>query len=112
MQLANMLKEEEIRNLVDKIVNRIQPDKVIVFGSYAKGNATSRSDLDLFVIKNTYLPMSLRDHEIRPILSNLLIGVDVHVYTPEEMEVYGAEEYSFAHTVLQTGKIWYERGLA
>ncbi len=104
-----MLKEEEIKNLVDKIVNRIEPDKVIVFGSYAKGKATSRSDLDLFVIKNTSLPMSQRDQEIRPFLSNLLIGVDIHVYTPEEVEEYGSEEYSFIHSVMKTGRIVYDK---
>ena len=107
-----MLKEEEIKKLVDKIVNRIRPDKVIVFGSYAKGIATNRSDLDLFIIKDTHLPMSKRNEDIRPLLSNLLIGVDVHVYTPEEVEEYGSEEYSFVHSVLKTGKVVYEQKFA
>ena len=104
-----MLTEEEIKKLVEKIVSRIRPDKVIVFGSYTKGSATNRSDLDLFIIKDTHLPMSHRDEEIRPFLSNLLIGVDVHVYTPEEVEEYGSEEYSFVHSVLKTGKVVYEK---
>lgn len=67
----------------------------------------AKSDLDLFVIKDTHLPMSQRDLEIRPFLSNLLIGVDVHVYTPEEVEEYGAEEYSFVHSVMKTGRVIY-----
>jgi len=104
-----MLKEEEIQKLVDKIVNRIQPEKVIVFGSYAKGKATNKSDLDLFVIKDTQLPSSERDQEIRPFLSNLIINVDVHVYTSEEVEEYGTEEYSFVHSVMKTGKVMYEK---
>ena len=106
-----MLKEEEIKKMVDRIVSRIQPEKVIVFGSYAKGKATNRSDLDLFIIKDTHLPMSQRDQEIRPFLSNLLIGVDIHVYTPEEVEEYGAEEYSFVHSVMKTGRVVYEQNL-
>ncbi|MDZ4795828.1 MAG: nucleotidyltransferase domain-containing protein [Bacteroidota bacterium] len=104
-----MLTKEEINKLVEKIVSRIRPDKVIVFGSYAKGLATYKSDLDLFIIKDTHLPMSHRDEEIRPFLSNLITGVDVHVYTPEEVEEYGSEEYSFVHSVLKTGKIIYEQ---
>lgn len=107
-----MLKEEEIKKLVDKIVNRIRPDKVIIFGSYAKGLATYKSDLDLFIIKDTHLPMSKRNEDIRHLLSNLIIGVDVHVYTPEEVEEYGSEEYSFVNSVLKTGKVVYEREFA
>lgn len=104
-----MLSEEDVNKLVEKIVSRIRPDKVIVFGSYAKGCATNRSDLDLFIIIDTLLPMSLRDKELTPFLSNLLIGVDVHVYTPAEVEEYGSQEYSFVHSVLKTGKVVYEK---
>ena len=46
-----MLTPNEIDNLVQRIVGRIQPQKVMIFGSYAKGTATIKSDLDLLVIK-------------------------------------------------------------
>ncbi len=103
-----MLTEDEINKLVEKIVQRIRPEKVIVFGSYAKGTATYKSDLDLFVIKDTPLPMRNRGEEIRPIVSKLLVSVDVHVYTPEEVEEYGNEAFSFVHSVLKTGKVLYD----
>ena len=103
-----MLKEGEINKLVEKIVSRMQPAKVIIFGSYAKESATFKSDLDLFIIKDTHLPMSQRDEEIRPVLSNLLISVDVHVYTQEEVDEFGSEEYSFVHSVLKTGRVVYD----
>jgi predicted nucleotidyltransferase len=99
-----MLKPNEIDNLVRRIVERIQPRQVIIFGSYAKGTATIRSDLDLFVIKETHLPMSHRADDLLPILSSVLIPVDVHVYTPEEVEEYGKEPFSFVNRVLTTGK--------
>lgn len=104
-----MISEEEIIKLVDKIASRILPNKIMLFGSYAKGSATNKSDLDLFIIKDTHLPMSQRNEEVRSFLTNLLIGVDVHIYTPEEVEEYGAEEYSFVHSVLKTGKVVYEK---
>lgn len=103
-----MLSEEEVQSLVDKIVKHIEPEKVIVFGSYAKGTATAKSDLDFFVIKETHLPMGERDKDIRFVLTELLVSIDVHVYTPEEVDEFGQEEYSFVHSVIKTGKVLYE----
>ncbi|BCT69558.1 nucleotidyltransferase domain-containing protein [Nitrosospira sp. NRS527] len=103
-----MLTDDEIARLVERIVARVQPEKVIVFGSYAKGTATIMSDLDVLVIKDTHLPMQLRKDALVPILSNVLIRVDLHLYTPEEVEEYGREQFSFLNSVLTSGKVLYE----
>lgn len=105
-----MLTEKEIALIVEKIVGRTQPNKVIVFGSYAKGQATQKSDLDLLIIKETHLPMKQRNIELKSIVSNLVVNVDLHVYTPEEVVEYGAERYSFVDSILRTGKLVYEKG--
>ena len=102
-----MLTDDEIAKLVERIVARVQPEKVIVFGSYAKGTATILSDLDILVVKDTHLPMHLRKDALLPILSNFLIRVDLHVYTPEEVEEYGREQFSFLNSVLTSGKVLY-----
>jgi uncharacterized protein len=104
-----MLTRAEIDKLVERIVERAEPERVIVFGSYAKGRATARSDLDLCVVKETHLPMELRATDLLPLLAHSLVHVDVHVYTPEEMEAYGREEYSFVHTILRSGITVYQR---
>jgi uncharacterized protein len=104
-----MLNEADIKKLVERIVKCVEPDKVIMFGSYAKGIATNKSDLDLFIIKDTPLPMKQRNEELLPIVNKLLIEVDVHVYTPEEVQEYGSEKYSFVHSVLKTGKVIYRK---
>jgi uncharacterized protein len=99
-----MLTPTEIDALVRRIAERIQPQKVILFGSYAKGTATVHSDLDLLVIKETELPMALRAEDLKPMLAASLIPVDVHVYTPEEVEEFGKEPFSFVQSVLKSGK--------
>jgi predicted nucleotidyltransferase len=104
-----MLTSNEIDTLVRQIVECVQPQKVIVFGSYAKGRATIKSDLDLLVIKETELPMVKRAQNLMPMLSRSLIRVDVHVYTPEEVEEYSQEPLSFVNTILKTGKIVFEK---
>jgi len=85
-----MFTEDEISRLVQEIVARIDPREVIVFGSYAKGTVTSKSDLDLFVIKETDVPMVNRAAALSSILNYQLVTIDVHVYTPEEVAEYSA----------------------
>jgi len=104
-----MLTPNEIDNLVRRIAARIQPQKVIIFGSYAKGMATIKSDLDIFVIKKTELPMANRADDLKSMLSHSLIPVDVHIYTPEEMEEYGKDQFSFVNSILKTGKTVFQR---
>jgi uncharacterized protein len=98
-----MLTVSEIDNIVQRIVTLIQPQEVIIFGSYAKGLATIKSDLDILVIKETELPMANRANELAPILSHALIPVDVHIYTPEEVEEYSQEPFSFVSSILKSG---------
>ena len=104
-----MLTDKEIEKLIDRIVTRIQPQKVIIFGSYAKDTATIKSDLDILVIKETEFPMANRTDDLKPILSHSLIPVDVHIYTPEEVEEYGQEPFSFINSILKSGKTVFEK---
>jgi len=48
--------------------------------------------------------MSLRADDLKPMLSGILIPVDVHIFTPEEIEVDAAEEFSFVDSILKSGK--------
>jgi uncharacterized protein len=102
-----MLSEVEIDEIIRKIVACLQPQQVIIFGSYAKGKATIKSDLDICVIKETELPMSSRAHELGAILTSNLIRLDVHVYTPEEIEAYVRDPFSFVSSVLNTGRVMF-----
>ena len=104
-----MLTPTEIDTLVRRIVARIQPQKVIIFGSYAKGTATIKSDLDIFVIKETDLPMANRADNLKPMLSHVLIQVDIHIYTLEEVEEYGQEQFSFVNSILKSGITVFEK---
>lgn len=105
-----MLSEREIDELVARIVDRVRPEKVIVFGSYAKGTAHVGSDLDLCVVAETSLPQACRADALRPLLGSYLVPVDVHVLTPEEVREYGKQEHSFVHSVLRSGRVVYAAG--
>jgi len=51
-----MIAEAQLKEIVSKIAENNNPEKIILYGSYAKGNGTEDSDLDIIVIKNTDFP--------------------------------------------------------
>ena len=56
--LCKQVQDEKIRNVIlemtDRIIEQINPKKIILFGSYARGEATNDSDIDLLVVINDY----------------------------------------------------------
>jgi predicted nucleotidyltransferase len=102
-----MLTNDQIDQLVQQIVRRCQPQSVYIFGSYAKGNATARSDLDVLVVMQSTLPARLRKASLTPMLANRLVPIDLHVGTPEELVEYGSDPYSFLGTVVRSGRLVY-----
>ena len=104
-----MIRKDKISEVVAKIANGYDPDKIILFGSYADGNPTEDSDLDLFVIKETNLPRPQRTVQVRKMLYGSMIPMDLIVYTPKEIAESKKNSYSFVNEVLNSGKILYER---
>ncbi|HED03420.1 MAG TPA: nucleotidyltransferase domain-containing protein [Candidatus Fraserbacteria bacterium] len=98
-----------LAEIVRRIVEAAQPEKIILFGSAARGDLGPDSDLDLLVIKAG--PVH-RGHLTEKIYMNLLgVGqaVDVVVVTPEDVEHY-REAYSLVIApALHEGKVIYER---
>ena len=104
-----MIGKEKISEIVNKIAAGYNPDKIILFGSYATGNPNEDSDLDLFVIKDTDLPRPQRTVQVRRMLYGSMIPIDLIVFTPKEIDESKGNKFSFVHEVLTTGKTLYER---
>jgi len=106
-----MIGKGKIAEIVNKIASGYNPDKIILFGSYATGNPDENSDLDLFVIKDTDLPRPLRAVQVRKILYGSMIPIDLIVYTPKEVDESKENRFSFVYEVLESGKTLYERAI-
>ncbi len=104
-----MIEKEKISEIINKIALGYNPDKIILFGSYATGNPNEDSDLDLFVIKDTDLPRPLRTVQVRKMLYGSMIPIDLIVYNPKEIAASKDNKHSFVYEVLNTGKTLYER---
>ena len=104
-----LITEKKLIEIIDKISSNYNPEKIILFGSYAKGNPGEASDIDLFIIKDSILPRYKRGLEVRRLLYGSMIPIDLLVYTPKEIEGQKDKKYSFVHEVLNTGRVVYER---
>ena len=101
--------KEDIDKIVKTIAKNYNPEKIILFGSYAYGNPTSESDIDLLVIKHSKLPRYKRAREIRKHLWGITeMSTDILVYTPEEVDEWKNVKESFITSVVKKGKSVYK----
>lgn len=97
-----------LETAVRQIVEGYDPERIMVFGSLARGDLHEDSDIDLLVVKRTDRPFLRR---IDDVLALLDVGVPVHalVYTPEELQRLVAERRDFILAALEEGRVVYER---
>lgn len=104
-----MISQEQIDDILKRVIQGIQPKKVILFGSYANGTANKDSDLDLLIVKNTTVPRYKRALQVRRHLRGLKIPIDLLVYTEDEIAKWGDVKSSFICQVMQEGKVLYKQ---
>lgn len=107
---TNTLDNDLLDMVAKKILSVVQPEKIILFGSFARGEAKEGSDLDIMVIMDSDQPRYKRSVPIRLALKGLLPSKDIVVYTPQEVEEWASASTSLVATVLREGLVLYEKG--
>lgn len=102
--------DQHIARIVATIGREYKPRQVILFGSYARGEATRDSDIDLFIIKETGADRVDRFVQVKRIIYDprLRIPVSPLIYTPEEVEKRLDMGDDFVREVMREGKVLYE----
>lgn len=77
---------DQINRIVDVIVNRFQPEKIILIGSRARGDARPDSDFDFLVVMSVQGSKREKQLEIRTALHDVPVPKDIIVSRPEEYE--------------------------
>ena len=104
-----MTTEAIISTMVDRIVGRFGPSRVVLFGSQARGTAREHSDVDLLVVMGNGTDKRRTAVEIRRSLGDLPVSKDIVVATPDEIARRGNVVGSVLHAALREGRVVYER---
>ncbi len=106
---------EEIRSLLNRIVEIVvaeyDPQKIILFGSYAYGSPQPTSDIDLLIIKETDRSFPKRWAEVCELVADIVgtIPFSPLVITPSELESRQAKGDQFLEEILTRGEVLYAR---
>jgi len=103
-----MVDEQTIQALCNRIVQEFQPDKIILFGSYAYGHPTPDSDVDILVVlpfkgKNFSKSLEILNR------ANPAFPIDLLARNPEDTERRYREGDPLIREALDRGKVLYER---
>ena len=94
---------------IQKIVQELNPEKIVLFGSYAYGNPNPDSDVDLLVIMKTKASPKDRSWAVSRLLLPRPFPVDILVKTPREVKQGLETGDFFLKEVLTRGKVLYDR---
>ena len=100
---------ECLPEMVKRIVRRFDPLRIVLFGSWARGDARPDSDVDLLVVLPHVEDKHRATVEILRALNGVPVSKDVIVTTPEEIATRGNIVGLVLHPALREGKVIYER---
>jgi len=98
--------EKELEQIVKKLVSKYHPEQIILFGSWARGDFHSGSDIDLIIIKKTSERFVDRIGKVLELVDSPFV-IEPMIYTPEEYQRMLEEDNYFLKSALSEGKVIY-----
>jgi predicted nucleotidyltransferase len=98
-----------LSHITKTIVERFHPKRIVVFGSHARGDAGSGSDLDLFIEMETPRRPPDRAIEISEVFGLRPWPMDIVVYTPDEVRRLRNVHGTLLSVIEKEGKVLYEQ---
>jgi predicted nucleotidyltransferase len=103
-----MIPQQTIDDAVQRLIAAAHPSKIILFGSYARGDTGEDSDLDFLVIVPTLTNKHQEMVRLRRVLRPLRIPVDVLVASKAEVDEWGHLPSTTLYWALTEGKVLHE----
>jgi predicted nucleotidyltransferase len=107
--MTDKVTEQAIETMVERLVDRFDPDQIILFGSQARGTARPGSDVDLLVIMPVTGSKRARQLEMRMALHDIAVPKDIILATPDEVVRRRDIVGTIIRPALREGKVLYAR---
>ena len=101
--------EAKLAEIVSRLVDAVDPDRIILFGSRSRGDVHSQSDVDLLIVKPSSEPRHRRVGQAHRALIGVGVPIDILWYTPDEAEHWSQVKFHVAGRAMREGHILYER---
>ncbi len=98
-----------IQEITRRIVEGVNPSRVILFGSRARGDYDGDSDVDLFIEMESDEPRWMRRKRVDRLFPRRWWPMDLYILTPEEIRTWEGSLATILPTIKQEGKVLYER---
>lgn len=106
--------DDLLSQMAQVIVQEVEPERIILFGSHARGDAQAGSDVDLLVIEREgFGKQRSRRHEAALLwraLARFPVPKDILVYSQEEADAWKDSTGHLLSQALREGRVLYERG--
>ena len=101
---------DKVRAVVEKIIEISAPRKLILFGSYVRGDVHRDSDLDVMVVTDDGIENTRKESiRIRRALKGLRVSMDILVVTESKLKELGDAPGLIYREAIRHGKVVYER---
>lgn len=110
-QVQSKATSEQIQRVCDEIVRGFHPERIVLFGSYACGDPTPESDVDILVVMSFEGSSREQAAKIRTVIDTT-VALDLLVRTPEQISERLAMGDFFIYEITTQGKVLYEAHLA
>ena len=100
--------EKEVQDIVKQLIRLYKPDKIILFGSLAKGQINQGTDIDLFIVKSDVPEFGVERIRQLDALIKYTLATDFIVYKPDELEQRLNLGDPFVKNILEEGKVLYD----
>ncbi len=104
-----MISEKKIKQVIEKLIETAKPQKIYLFGSYARGDAREKSDLDFLVVERKLSSQRKEMVRLHDAIRSMRLPVDILVTVESHFNEWSEIPGTVINRAITEGKLCYEK---